>query len=78
MIALVATMAGLVAWHGNWLPIALLAAAGSIGSACFAAAMTSILVRYPFQVVAAEFWAGPCNRPLPTHGRLLTRECTCL
>ena len=30
----------------------LLAAAGSIGSSCFTAAMTSILVRYSFQVVA--------------------------
>jgi MFS family permease len=89
MIALVAAMAGLMAWHGSWLPVALLAtvggvafglysgtgqnivvdvvppgqqaissgllaAAGSIGSACFTAAMTSILVRYPFQVVARE------------------------
>jgi MFS family permease len=32
----------------------MLAAAGSIGSSCFVAAMTSILVRYQYQVVAVE------------------------
>jgi MFS family permease len=89
MIVLVGAMAGLIAVHASWLPVALLAAAGgiafglysgtgqnivvdvvppsqqaissgllaaagSIGSAVFAAAMTSILVRYPFQVVARQ------------------------